>query len=55
MQNDQATLTASSKATARMEAIEKELIEAKRAYNKACEDSNRPDLVLMKKKLHINR
>ena len=49
MQKDQATRTASSKTTARMEAIEKELIEAKRAYNKACEDSNRPDLVSNRK------
>ncbi|HEX8462908.1 MAG TPA: hypothetical protein VF623_15850 [Segetibacter sp.] len=45
MMHDQKTLNESAEITAKMEAIEKQLMVLKEAYNKACAESNRPDLV----------
>ena len=49
MKNDQKTVKESAEITANMEAIEKQLIITKQLYNKACEESNRPDLVFDEK------
>jgi hypothetical protein len=47
--NDQKTLNESAEITAKMESIEKQLITTKGIYNKACEESNRLDLVFDEK------
>ncbi len=49
LMNDQKALKESAEMTAKLEAIEKQLIIEKQAYNKACEDSNRPDLLFDEK------